>query len=282
LFFIHLLQVVLRGFMNISVPTWVRRLLTRGAAVLPAALLQALGGDRLSYRWVGWQAALEVGGVAVPHGIAACAGCACLAALLRAGAVTECHSCLWYRGLHSCQPAGAVKAGPGGGGGEDVCIEEVGMLQHAASVLTWCHAFKDTSSPRQFFGHDIVQPLCAALSDGTCRCRFLLMAQVVLALQLPFVLVPLIKATSSKRLMGPHRNSTLLAAAAWGSCGLVFVANLGLFISELWPGAALVPDVPLEGAPRQSPLPSHGKGGGGGAEIRCVTVARHSPSARYS
>jgi Mn2+/Fe2+ NRAMP family transporter len=44
-------QVVLRGFMNISLPTWLRRLLTRGAAVLPAALLQALGGDRLSYRW---------------------------------------------------------------------------------------------------------------------------------------------------------------------------------------------------------------------------------------
>lgn len=77
--------------------------------------------------------------------------------------------------------------------------------------------------------------------------RFLLMAQVVLALQLPFVLVPLIKATSSKQLMGPHRNSTLLAAGAWASCGLVFVANLGLFVSELWPGAALVPHVEPDG-----------------------------------
>lgn len=73
------------------------------------------------------------------------------------------------------------------------------------------------------------------------------MAQVVLALQLPFVLVPLIKATSSKQLMGPHRNSTLLAAGAWASCGLVFVANLGLFVSELWPGAALVPHVEPDG-----------------------------------
>jgi Mn2+/Fe2+ NRAMP family transporter len=44
------LQVVLVGFLNIRLPTWVRRLATRGAAVLPAALLQALGGDRLSYR----------------------------------------------------------------------------------------------------------------------------------------------------------------------------------------------------------------------------------------
>jgi hypothetical protein len=73
------------------------------------------------------------------------------------------------------------------------------------------------------------------------------MAQVVLALQLPFVLVPLIKATSSKQLMGPHRNSTLLAVGAWASCGLVFVANLGLFVSELWPGAALVPHVEPDG-----------------------------------
>jgi hypothetical protein len=69
------------------------------------------------------------------------------------------------------------------------------------------------------------------------------MAQVVLALQLPFVLVPLIKATSSKRLMGPHRNSPLLAGAAWACLGLVFISNVGLFVSELWPGAALVPSV---------------------------------------
>lgn len=83
------------------------------------------------------------------------------------------------------------------------------------------------------------------------------MAQVVLALQLPFVLVPLIKATSSKQLMGPHRNSTLLAAGAWASCGLVFVANLGLFVSELWPGAALVPHVEPDGE----------EGGGGGERL---------------
>jgi Mn2+/Fe2+ NRAMP family transporter len=74
-------------------------------------------------------------------------------------------------------------------------------------------------------------------------CRYLLVAQVVLALQLPFTLVPLIKATSSSRLMGQHRNSALTAAAAWASLGLVFVANLMLFVAELWPGAAFVPQV---------------------------------------
>jgi Mn2+/Fe2+ NRAMP family transporter len=82
------------------------------------------------------------------------------------------------------------------------------------------------------------------LLNALClACRYLLVAQVVLALQLPFTLVPLIKATSSSRLMGQHRNSALIAAAAWASLGLVFVANLMLFVAELWPGAAFVPQV---------------------------------------
>ncbi|WIA38911.1 hypothetical protein OEZ86_005064 [Tetradesmus obliquus] len=124
-------QVVLRGFLNVHISTWLRRVATRSAAVLPAALLQYAWGDKATY-------------------------------------------------------------------------------------------------------------------------KYLLVAQVVLALQLPFTLVPLIKATSSARLMGPHRNSALVAAAAWASLGLVFVANLGLFVAELWPGAAFVPQV-VPGAP-DSPL----------------------------
>ncbi len=58
---------------------------------------------------------------------------------------------------------------------------------------------------------------------------------MVLALQLPVTLVPLIKATSSRALMGPHASSRLLAGAAWCCAGLVFVANLGLFVTQLLP-----------------------------------------------
>jgi NRAMP (natural resistance-associated macrophage protein)-like metal ion transporter len=43
-------QVVLRGFLNVHVSTWVRRVATRTAAVLPAALLQYLWGDRATYK----------------------------------------------------------------------------------------------------------------------------------------------------------------------------------------------------------------------------------------
>ncbi len=44
--------------------------------------------------------------------------------------------------------------------------------------------------------------------EGTYQ--LLLLLQVVLALQLPFTLVPLIQATSSKRLMGHYANSRTL------------------------------------------------------------------------
>jgi len=43
-------QVVLRGFMNVRVSTLTRRLLTRMAAILPAALMQALYGDKGTYK----------------------------------------------------------------------------------------------------------------------------------------------------------------------------------------------------------------------------------------
>ncbi|KAI8473829.1 MAG: natural resistance-associated macrophage protein-domain-containing protein, partial [Monoraphidium minutum] len=119
-------QVVLRGFMNVRVSTLTRRLLTRLAAITPAAALQALYGDRGTY-------------------------------------------------------------------------------------------------------------------------KFLLVAQVVLALQLPFTLVPLIKATSSARLMGRYRNSWATAAGAWGAGAAVFVANVALFAAQLAPGAAFLPQVVEDG-----------------------------------
>jgi Mn2+/Fe2+ NRAMP family transporter len=73
-----------------------------------------------------------------------------------------------------------------------------------------------------------------------------------LALQLPFTLVPLIKATSSAALMGPFKSSALLAGAAWAASGLVFVANLLMFISLLLPGAAYIPEVTPGGCPAQA------------------------------
>lgn len=61
----------------------------------------------------------------------------------------------------------------------------------------------------------------------------LVVAQVVLALQLPFTLVPLIKATSSPALMGPFASSWLRSGAAWAASALVFAANLLMLLDML-------------------------------------------------
>ncbi|GIL44393.1 hypothetical protein Vafri_1861, partial [Volvox africanus] len=107
-------QVVLQGFLNIHISTWLRRLVTRTAAIIPAAILQYAYGDRGTY-------------------------------------------------------------------------------------------------------------------------KFLLIAQVVFALQLPVTLIPLIKATSSRQLMGCHASSRLTSVAAWAATGLVFFANLMLFMTQMLP-----------------------------------------------
>lgn len=58
--------------------------------------------------------------------------------------------------------------------------------------------------------------------------KMLVLSQVVLSLQLPFALWPLIRFTSDKQLMGPFANSTLTKTLAWGLFGLISAANLAL------------------------------------------------------
>ncbi len=58
--------------------------------------------------------------------------------------------------------------------------------------------------------------------------QMLVLSQVVLSLQLPFALWPLIRFTSDKSLMGPFVNVRLVQIAAWGLFGLISAANLTL------------------------------------------------------
>jgi len=58
--------------------------------------------------------------------------------------------------------------------------------------------------------------------------KMLVLSQVVLSLQLPFALWPLIKFTSDKQLMGPFANSITTKVLAWGLFGLISLANLTL------------------------------------------------------
>ena len=58
--------------------------------------------------------------------------------------------------------------------------------------------------------------------------KLMVASQVVLSLQLPFAIWPLIRLTSNRALMGSFANGPLRNFAAWGLFGLITVANLWL------------------------------------------------------
>ena len=63
--------------------------------------------------------------------------------------------------------------------------------------------------------------------------RLLIFSQVVLSLQLPFAVVPLVQFTSSRKFMGNFANSGRLNVAAWGLSALIIGLNLKLLLSLL-------------------------------------------------
>jgi len=58
--------------------------------------------------------------------------------------------------------------------------------------------------------------------------RLLVLTQVVLSLQLPFAIWPLIRFTSDRGVMGVYANGPLVKIAAWALFGLIVGANLWL------------------------------------------------------
>jgi manganese transport protein len=56
----------------------------------------------------------------------------------------------------------------------------------------------------------------------------LVATQVVLSLQLPFALVPLIRFTASRQMMGAHANARAINVAAWMAAGLIVLCNAWL------------------------------------------------------
>ena len=67
------------------------------------------------------------------------------------------------------------------------------------------------------------------LGDGSVG-RLLIMSQVVLSLQLPFVMYPLIRLTGRQSLMGPFANSVFLKWSAWALFGVISAANCWLVV----------------------------------------------------
>ena len=63
--------------------------------------------------------------------------------------------------------------------------------------------------------------------------RLLVASQVVLSLQLPFALYPLIRMTSDRSLMGEFANKLPTRLLAWSLFGAISVANLWLVVQTV-------------------------------------------------
>jgi len=63
--------------------------------------------------------------------------------------------------------------------------------------------------------------------------KLLVLTQVVLSLQLPFAIYPLIRFTSNRRIMGDHANGVVVKGAAWLIFAGIVAANLWLIAQSL-------------------------------------------------
>ena len=70
--------------------------------------------------------------------------------------------------------------------------------------------------------------IVAALYGEGGTAKLLVLSQVVLSLQLPFAMVPLVQFTSDPARMGAHANRGWLKYAAWMICAVVIVLNVTL------------------------------------------------------
>jgi len=64
--------------------------------------------------------------------------------------------------------------------------------------------------------------------SGTAR--LLILTQVVLSLQLPFAVIPLVRMTGDRNRMGPFANPRWVALASWVAAGLIVTLNLTLIV----------------------------------------------------
>jgi manganese transport protein len=65
--------------------------------------------------------------------------------------------------------------------------------------------------------------------------QLLIVSQVVLSLQLPFAIIPLVQFTSNKRLMGAMANAVWVQVLAWVSAAIIVVLNVNLVADKLTP-----------------------------------------------
>lgn len=72
--------------------------------------------------------------------------------------------------------------------------------------------------------------LCAGLYGESGAAKLLVLSQVILSLQLPFAVIPLVRFTSDRRKMGEFVNPLWLKGLAWLIAGLIVALNLKLVL----------------------------------------------------
>ena len=71
-------------------------------------------------------------------------------------------------------------------------------------------------------------PALVVLASGVNPTHALVLSQVVLSFGIPFALVPLMRLTSDRELMGADANSRLTAAAGWSVAAVITLLNVAL------------------------------------------------------
>jgi len=71
-------------------------------------------------------------------------------------------------------------------------------------------------------------PALIVLTFGTNPTRALVISQVVLSLGIPFALIPLVRLTSSRAVMGVHATAIVLRSVSWVVVGLILALNVAL------------------------------------------------------
>jgi len=70
--------------------------------------------------------------------------------------------------------------------------------------------------------------IVAILYGQSGTTTLLIFSQVILSLQLPFAVVPLVRFTSNSKLMGSFVNTAWIKAIAWGVSAIIIILNLKL------------------------------------------------------
>lgn len=81
-------------------------------------------------------------------------------------------------------------------------------------------------------------PAAIAILLSASPLSLLVLSQVVLSLQLPFAVIPLVMLTSDPALMGELVNTTSMKTVAWGATILIVVLNLWLLLMLAWDGVS--------------------------------------------